>query len=478
MGSIDGYVHKNVPFKFNGAELRFDLSQSLFSSFDIDVGSKLLLKTVARDPVLSSARRVLDEGCGVGTIGLSVAKAFPGAEVLLRDRDGLAAAFSERNRLANRLNGDPGWSGYGGAQPAEPTQPARPARPAPKVERGLIGAGLEGRNFDFVLSNLPAKAGAPILELFFDRLSGRRGEALLAPGGRAAVVVVSPLAQAARGWIAAAGLETIGGARGGMHEVFVMERGRVPERLEDAPPPSGHSPLGGEWPLSPYLRCEAKFSLAKSSYRACGFWGLPEFDTPGYGSAAAAQLASRLPSIRSANLRNAIFIEPGAGHLAVWSALELGLERITAYSRDLLALEATGWNLASLGGRSGIEYAGFDLVAGPEPAEAAFDLVAERLDGRSERDWEGKAWALAGRALRKGGFYLVVSSPTEAARLERRKPASGGWTLLGAAAQEGLPRLGLAEGPGLTSRPKPPRAVQGLGGAIGAISIFSFSNLH
>jgi ornithine cyclodeaminase/alanine dehydrogenase-like protein (mu-crystallin family) len=64
------YVNKSVPFKFNGAELKLDLSHALFSSFDVDRGTKLLLKAAARDPVLARARRVLDEGCGVGVIGL------------------------------------------------------------------------------------------------------------------------------------------------------------------------------------------------------------------------------------------------------------------------------------------------------------------------------------------------------------------------------------------------------------------------
>ncbi len=103
MTDLAGYVNKSVGLRFNGVELRFDLSHALFSSFDIDVGTRLLLKVAARDPVLASARRILDEGCGIGVIGLCAAKAFPEAEVLLRDRDSLAVAFTERNRLANRL---------------------------------------------------------------------------------------------------------------------------------------------------------------------------------------------------------------------------------------------------------------------------------------------------------------------------------------------------------------------------------------
>ncbi len=217
MIDLDNYVNKTVEFKFNGAQLRFDLSHGLFSSFGIDSGTRLLLKIAARDPVLASARRILDEGCGVGVIGLCAAKAFPQADVVLRDRDSLAVAFAERNRLANKLRGTTAWT--------DPkTGEERLARPAPCAGWGLIGDGCEGGPYDFVFSNLPAKAGAPVLARFFDRLSGRQGLPLLVPGGRAGVVIVNPLADAAIDWIAHAGLATVATQRGSMHRAFILER--------------------------------------------------------------------------------------------------------------------------------------------------------------------------------------------------------------------------------------------------------------
>jgi hypothetical protein len=296
-------VHKTVSFKFNGAELRFDLSHALFSSFDIDQGTKLLLKAVARDPVLASARRILDEGCGVGVIGLCVAKAFPDAEVILRDRDSLAVAFSERNRLANKLRGTTAWT--------DPeTGAARLARPAPRVEWGLLGDGKEGGSYDFVLSNLPAKAGAPVLASFFARLAGRlsgsrasacaegsatpRASALLVPGGRAGVVIVKPLADAALAWIADAGLNVVGEARGSGHNVYVVERGRGDA---DAEPANPAEPLALAAPnLDAYIRGESRFKLADLAYRASGFWGLPGIRYAGVRQRS--RRGSRLPRLR------------------------------------------------------------------------------------------------------------------------------------------------------------------------------------
>ncbi len=438
MTDLAGYVNKSVGLRFNGVELRFDLSHALFSSFDIDVGTRLLLKVAARDPVLASARRILDEGCGIGVIGLCAAKAFPEAEVLLRDRDSLAVAFAERNRLANRLKGSSAWT--------DPeTGQERKARPGPRAEWGLLGDGNENgredrRGFDFVFSNLPAKAGGPVLTRFFDRLSGRRGFPLLVPGGRAGIVIVKPLAEAAAAWIADAGLATVSSARGSMHRAFIVERS-VGQGEGTEAATSEETPVEKD-ELSFYIRGEARFRLADLGYRSKGFWGLPEFDTPGYGSAVAAELAARVRSSEAFAgmvFKEALFVEPGAGHLALWASRALGLKRVTAASRDLLSLRAVGMNLASLPERSRPEYGILDALNARELPPASFDLIAESPDIVPDRDWMDSSWDLAGRLLRPGGLYLVHCPTTEMTRLSKRKPdASVRWTLQGQRRKKGL----------------------------------------
>ncbi len=157
--AVARFINKSVPFRFDGADLSFCLSHGLFSSFDIDDGTKLLLKSIARSVDLASLRDVLDVGCGVGVIGACVAARAPSARVTMQDRDALAAAVARENC---RLNGLQGAS----------------------AECRLAFHGLGGGTVDLVTSNLPAKAGAPVLAAMLRhaaglpaaRRPGRRGD--------------------------------------------------------------------------------------------------------------------------------------------------------------------------------------------------------------------------------------------------------------------------------------------------------------
>jgi hypothetical protein len=433
---ISAYVNKTVPFKFSGAELRFDLSHALFSSFDIDRGTKLLLKAVAHDPVLARSRRVLDEGCGVGVIGLSIAEAFPGTHVVLRDRDSLAVAFTERNRRANRIGQRAAAAVAGEADDVS-------ARPVPSALWACIASRISAGNFDFVLSNLPAKAGGPVLASFFSSLTGSDGGSpLLAQGGRAAVVIVEPLALQAEAWIDSARLRILERARGADHVVFVIEPAdALPRGGADGAASSfeGTANLGA-FDLGPYKRCTADFALADLRYRAAGFWGLPEFDTPSFASSAAAELAARV--FAGPRIGDLLVIDPGVGHFALWASRSGGCRSITAASRDILALAASAANIADLPPTFRPRFAALDELELDDLPESSFDVIADFSVGVPELDQSPLVWERASRLLRSGGIFLAVRGPAEMARLERRRPtgrfAAGPsgrplpqWTMLG-----------------------------------------------
>ncbi len=113
MTDLQLLVNKTVDYAYRGARLGFDLSHALFSSFTIDTGTRFLLKEIAHDEVITGALTILDAGCGTGIIGISLAASCPQAKIVMRDRDILACAFSERNCWRNgipvkRLNLDGG----------------------------------------------------------------------------------------------------------------------------------------------------------------------------------------------------------------------------------------------------------------------------------------------------------------------------------------------------------------------------------
>ena len=98
--AVARFVNKTVPFRFLGRDLVFQLSHALFSSFDIDDGTRALLKSIAQNVDVPALGSVLDVGCGVGVIGACLRAHAPRAKTVLQDRDALAAAFADAHDAA------------------------------------------------------------------------------------------------------------------------------------------------------------------------------------------------------------------------------------------------------------------------------------------------------------------------------------------------------------------------------------------
>ena len=157
----DAYYKKTIEFALDGERFAFDVAQTLFSSFQVDTGTALLLRTLDVPP----PARVLDLGCGYGPLGIVLARRFPEARVTLTDADLLAVRYARRNCAANGVEARTEVSG---------------------------GVGLhslpEGR-FELIVSNVPAKIGDEAIEQDF--ILGPL--ARLAPGGEFWFVIVSGL---------------------------------------------------------------------------------------------------------------------------------------------------------------------------------------------------------------------------------------------------------------------------------------------
>ena len=160
----DVYYKKRIDYRCRSEPFAFDVAHTLFSSYQVDEGTDLFLRTIDLDTGGAAPQRVLDIGCGCGVIGIVLARLLPAAHVTMADRDLLAVRYARHNAT---LNGT--------------------------TNTEVVGSvGLEdvpGGAFDLITSNIPAKIGDEAIEQEFvlgplDRLR---------PGGSYWFVVVSGL---------------------------------------------------------------------------------------------------------------------------------------------------------------------------------------------------------------------------------------------------------------------------------------------
>jgi 16S rRNA (guanine1207-N2)-methyltransferase len=301
------HFKKTVTLDHEGRRLELRVAQDLFSSHEVDVGTRLLLRTLA-GPEHDGRRLVLDLGCGYGPLGLGLRAAVPDRLVHLVDRDALAVEYSRENAAANRLDGV-------------------------EVYPSLGYADVRAAGFDLVASNIPAKAGAPVVERL---LLG--GAGLLAPGGLVAVVVIAPLR------------EPVAALLDGSPQVEVVFRRATASyavlhyRFRGPPPAAGPADPAAE--LAVYERQQVSVSHGGVAVRLRTAWGLPEFDSLGFTTRLVADAALR-PGGRPPE--TALVLHPGQGWLPclLWAAARPG--RLRLVDRDLLALRVSRANLAANG---------------------------------------------------------------------------------------------------------------------------------
>jgi len=299
---ISQYSNKEVSFRYNGRDLSFYLSQALFSSYEIDKGSKFLLKTISRQIDFDKINHVLDIGCGIGTLGVSLQKGHPHIQTTLQDRDALAVAFSRWNADKNSVG-------------------------KVKTTGGLALQGLERNYYDLIVSNIPAKAGEPVLKYLY--------RSMLHKGGIVAMVVVNPLADFTRRVLKDEGAEIRFHETGPGHTVFHCAlKGPSPQAAEAEDLPSA------------YFREKSVHEYKGVPYSLDTVWGLADFDTPPFQTLVAMACLKSIGPLKHVSLWN-----PGQGHTAALLAALPAAQNAGApltldlFGRDMLGLQATRHNL-------------------------------------------------------------------------------------------------------------------------------------
>lgn len=157
---MDVYYKKEIIYPFAEQEFKFDIANTLFSSFDVDHGTDILIRAI----VPNNPKSILDIGCGYGPLGIMLAKTNPKAEVTMVDRDLLAIRYTKINIEKNNITN--------------------------AMVLGSLGVeAVKDKKFDLIVSNIPAKIGDEAItqEFILEPLKH------LNPGGEYWMVVVSAL---------------------------------------------------------------------------------------------------------------------------------------------------------------------------------------------------------------------------------------------------------------------------------------------
>ena len=445
---LSHFITKTVPFKFRGIDFTFALSQGLFSSSDIDSGTKLLLKVfsnVLDDDAAALPARVLDAGCGMGVIGICAAAAIAGgaARVRCQDRDELARLLTAHNAALNHI----------------------PPETINAFTEPLL-AGPPAAHWDLILTNIPAKAGLPVLEDFV-----RRSTALLAENGRVIMVAVHTLADFFRQAINDAGARILREERGPEHRVFVYGRKTGPDTQTPVQEPVNAGPgFLARYPF--YCRAFVDIKTDDIPLRIETVYGASGFDCQSAAERAALILIEKLehklnslgPETDTAGSAVAVapilLHEPGQGFLAcrLYAILRRRMPSQTAASalppvvlsgRNILTLEAARDNYARYANSPCVTVPAADLQLGAEALRTAAAHLTDTGDSANGRycliiafpellpqsslpkgvDQLAGLWEGIPPLLCPGGVCIAGFGSTDAERFDRKKPA--GFTRLG-----------------------------------------------
>lgn len=309
---LSSQIHKRINFNFEGQKLIFDTSRLLFSSAQVDEGTKELLNSLRKNKEIHP-KKILDLGCGYGTIGIFLKKVFPKSEILCTDRDSLAIEFTEHNAKLNDVKIE-----------------AKPSLDFQEIKD----------KFDFIACNFPAKLEENGLKYFISQSSKH-----LDKKGILAIVVVKELSE---------NFEKI-------IQEFNSEKEKIKVSFKEKKSSYSifHISFSQELEISgdPYSLEASSIQFGKKIYSIRTTKALQEFDSLHFNT----ELI--LDFLQGLTFENVVIINPGQGYTALACTHKKSLEKITLVSRDLLQLKISSDNL-KLNALNQVECLNEDLFSG------------------------------------------------------------------------------------------------------------------
>ncbi len=379
-------IKKQVSLHWGALHLELDVAQDLFSSHQVDRGSKMLLSSL-ESVALPEHGEAVDFGCGYGVLGIAWQAVHPGWWIRYVDRDSLAVAFAEHNvgRAIPHL-----------ADRAKYLHDVTPSKPP-------------DNGFGMVLWNVPGKAGAKVLtSLTAIALDG------LGTNGLLALVVVNPL------------VETIREAGAGRPGV-VCERdegGRDHTVLHFRKATSDVS-WRHAFDEGVFDRPETRFTLGDREWALTPVIGLPEYDSLSHSTTLAGVAMERIGS--DAVIGRWLVHEPGAGHLAVLAGLVWPDAQGLVTSRDALVLRSTERASRRDCPRTPIECQRSGGLGGPENRHTPVDAAVIALPDQAQENDLGELIDTLASCMKPGGTAILHGGSTEIGRLERAASKDRRW---------------------------------------------------
>ena len=374
-GFDDPYYKKTINLNLANLALEFRVSQTLFSSHDLDIGTTFLLRTLDQTP--GSYQKILDVGCGYGPIGVALKSIRPGAALHMVDRDALAVRYAAQNA---QLNG---------------------------IEDALVYPSLgfddvEDRDFDLIVANIPAKAGDSVIGGWL-----RDAPLFLRPHGRIGIVIVSALASMVTEVIEGIpAVDIILKRRRAGHTVVLYTVDQTP-----APP----APRMKSLKRGDYDRTSTTFSHKLTDYPMQTAFGMPQFDSLSYRTGLLFDILRTLE--RQPPDRKVLVLNPGQGHVPVFLSKLFAPSSIELVDKDLLALRFSETNLVLNGYDPFRTTTRHEVDLGGQSAQ--FDLiVADMMDDDGPKAI-AELFEQAVNRLASGGQMVVVANSATITRLTK-----------------------------------------------------------
>jgi 16S rRNA G1207 methylase RsmC len=374
MNNFKPYFKKDILYNYCDKTLRFHVSQSLFSSYDIDRGTDHLLKTL-KNIDLNKDNKVLDLGCGYGPIGIALGSCYEKSMIHMVDKDALAVEFSQRNVKFNKLN-------------------------RIKTYASLGYDDIVDTDFNLIVSNIPAKAGRPVITYFLEE-----ARFYLSPDGQVAIVVVKELSDyVAKALNSNKNIKVIfeksWPAYSIWHYKFLEKKNIKPKATAFA--------------RNIYRHGKQNISVEGVEISIETAYGLPEFNSLSYETE---MILDKLKKLQRMEINQAVIFNPKQGIIPTVLTKIAKVKKINLIDRDLEALRMSKKNLIS-NGFSPTKISLFHTVGLSKISQKSVELAIGILDEKDEVKVHLMLVKEAHEHLLADGLLILASASTPISRIE------------------------------------------------------------